>query len=194
MNICGYEKNAGLGIALNYGVNNCKYDLIARMDTDDIASKDRFEKELNQFKNNPELSMVGSNTQEFIDEITNVIYNHVTNLNLDGEEDEAVINVNWYDAITFCNELSLQNELDPAYILKNDHIYFDKKANGYRLPTVKEWECAKLNEEEIDNLEWTYDYDDENEIYKVVKGGIEESNMLPSESSDNVTFRIVKNA
>ena len=50
------------------------------------------------------------------------------------------------------------------------------------------------NEEEIDNLEWTYDYDDENEIYKVVKGGIEESNMLPSESSDNVTFRIVKNA
>ena len=102
--------------------------------------------------------------------------------------------MNWYDAITFCNELSLQNELDPAYILKNDHIYFDKKANGYRLPTVKEWECAKSNEEEIDNLEWTYDYDDENEIYKVVKGGIEESNMLPSESSDNVTFRIVKNA
>lgn len=127
-------------------------------------------------------------------EITNAIYNHVTNLNLDGEEDEAVINVNWYDAITFCNELSLQNELDPAYILKSDHIYFDKKADGYRLPTVKEWECAKSNEEEIDNLEWTYDYDDENEIYKVVKGGIEESNMLPSESSDNVTFRIVKNA
>lgn len=61
-------------------------------------------------------------------EITNAIYNHVTNLNLDGEEDEAVINVNWYDAITFCNELSLQNELDPAYILKSDHIYFDKKA------------------------------------------------------------------
>ena len=69
------------------------------------------------------------------DEITNKVYNHVTKLNIDGEDDEAVTNVSWYDAITFCNELSLQNKLKPAYILKNDHIYFDKKANGYRLPT-----------------------------------------------------------
>ena len=66
------------------------------------------------------------------DEITNKVYNHVTKLNIDGEDDEAVTNVSWYDAITFCNELSLQNKLKPAYILKNDHIYFDKKADGYR--------------------------------------------------------------
>ena len=62
-------------------------------------------------------------------EITNKVYNHVTKLNIDGEDDEAVTNVSWYDAITFCNELSLQNKLKPAYILKNDHIYFDKKAD-----------------------------------------------------------------
>ena len=127
------------------------------------------------------------------DEITNKVYNHVTKLNIDGEDDEAVINVSWYDAITFCNELSLQNKLKPTYILKNDHIYFDKKANGYRLPTEKEWECANA-EKEVTALEWTYDYDDDNEIYKVVKGGEPESNMLPSESSENVTFKIVKNA
>lgn len=127
------------------------------------------------------------------DEITNKVYNHVTKLNIDGEDDEAVTNVSWYDAITFCNELSLQNKLKPAYILKNDHIYFDKKANGYRLPTGKEWECANA-ENEVTALEWTYDYDDDNEIYKVVKGGEPENNMLPSESSENVTFKIVKNA
>lgn len=127
------------------------------------------------------------------DEITNKVYNHVTKLNIDGEDDEAVTNVSWYDAITFCNELSLQNKLKPAYILKNDHIYFDKKADGYRLPTEKEWECANA-EKEVTALEWTYDYDDDNEIYKVVKGGEPESNMLPSESSENVTFKIVKNA
>lgn len=126
-------------------------------------------------------------------EITNKVYNHVTKLNIDGEDDEAVTNVSWYDAITFCNELSLQNKLKPAYILKNDHIYFDKKANGYRLPTEKEWECANA-EKEVTALEWTYDYDDDNEIYKVVKGGEPENNMLPSESSENVTFKIVKNA
>ena len=127
------------------------------------------------------------------DEITNKVYNHVTKLNIDGEDDEAITNVSWYDAITFCNELSLQNKLKPAYILKNDHIYFDKKANGYRLPTEKEWECANA-EKEVTALEWTYDYDDDNEIYKVVKGGEPENNMLPSESSENVTFKIVKNA
>lgn len=126
-------------------------------------------------------------------EITNKVYNHVTKLNIDGEDDEAVTNVSWYDAITFCNELSLQNKLKPAYILKNDHMYFDKKADGYRLPTEKEWECANA-EKEVTSLEWTYDYDDDNEIYKVVKGGEPESNMLPSESSENVTFKIVKNA
>lgn len=126
-------------------------------------------------------------------EITNKVYNHVTKLNIDGEDDEAVTNVSWYDAITFCNELSLQNKLKPAYILKNDHIYFDKKADVYRLPTEKEWECANA-EKEVTSLEWTYDYDDDNEIYKVVKGGEPESNMLPSESSENVTFKIVKNA
>lgn len=126
-------------------------------------------------------------------EITNKVYNHVTKLNIDGEDDEAVTNVSWYDAITFCNELSLQNKLKPAYILKNDHIYFDKKADGYRLPTEKEWECANV-EKEVTALEWTYDYDADNEIYKVVKGGDPENNMLPSESSENVTFKIVKNA
>ena len=31
------EKNVGLGAALNEGMKHCSYDLIARMDTDDIA-------------------------------------------------------------------------------------------------------------------------------------------------------------
>lgn len=36
-NIVGYEKNQGLGFALNYGLQKCKYDLVARMDTDEIG-------------------------------------------------------------------------------------------------------------------------------------------------------------
>lgn len=31
------KENKGLGLALNYGVTKCKHNLIARMDTDDIA-------------------------------------------------------------------------------------------------------------------------------------------------------------
>jgi len=45
------EKNLGLGNALNIGLQKCKYELIARMDTDDICANDRFEKQLKIFKN-----------------------------------------------------------------------------------------------------------------------------------------------
>ena len=40
------EKNGGLGNALNIGLAHCSFDLVARMDTDDIAKPDRFEKEI----------------------------------------------------------------------------------------------------------------------------------------------------
>ena len=35
-------KNQGLGRALNEGLKYCSYDLVARMDTDDIAKPNRF--------------------------------------------------------------------------------------------------------------------------------------------------------
>ena len=36
------QKNMGLGIALQKGLEKCKYEYIARMDSDDIAVEDRF--------------------------------------------------------------------------------------------------------------------------------------------------------
>jgi len=44
------EKNVGLGEALNAGIVHCSYELIARMDTDDISIPNRFEKQLQVFK------------------------------------------------------------------------------------------------------------------------------------------------
>jgi len=46
------EKNVGLGDALNIGLENCSYEMIARMDTDDISLPQRFEKQLETFKGN----------------------------------------------------------------------------------------------------------------------------------------------
>ncbi len=40
------ECNRGLGDALNEGLRKCSYELVARMDTDDIALPHRFEKQL----------------------------------------------------------------------------------------------------------------------------------------------------
>lgn len=45
------DKNVGLGDALNIGLHECSYELIARMDTDDLAFSDRFEKQLLIFQN-----------------------------------------------------------------------------------------------------------------------------------------------
>ena len=59
------EKNRGLGLALRAGIPECRNELIARMDTDDISREDRFEKQLAEFEKNPKLDICGSNIDEF---------------------------------------------------------------------------------------------------------------------------------
>lgn len=65
IHICGYEKNRGLGAALNYGLKMCKNELVARMDTDDISLPRRCEKELEAFGKDDNLSIVGTDIQLF---------------------------------------------------------------------------------------------------------------------------------
>jgi len=71
--IIGYEKNRGLGYALNYGLKRCRNELIARMDTDDISKPQRCEQELLFFDKIPNLDIVGGNIAEFIDKTDNII-------------------------------------------------------------------------------------------------------------------------
>lgn len=65
-------ENQGLGRALNEGLKHCSYDIIARMDTDDIAKPDRFEKQLAVFEKYPDVDVVGAWIDEFESDITNV--------------------------------------------------------------------------------------------------------------------------
>lgn len=71
-NIVGYEKNKGLGLALNYGLNHCRNELVARMDTDDISKLNRCEKQVKAFEKNPDLCIVGSSVDEFYDNLSNI--------------------------------------------------------------------------------------------------------------------------
>ena len=61
----GYEKNRGLGYALAFGLRQCRYDWVARMDADDIAVKDRFEKQIAYLEQHPEVELLGCATMEF---------------------------------------------------------------------------------------------------------------------------------
>lgn len=67
------EKNLGLGLALNVGLQACRNELVARMDTDDISKPDRCQKQLQYIIQNPEVSIVGGQIEEFIDSTDNVV-------------------------------------------------------------------------------------------------------------------------
>jgi len=61
------SENRGLAQTLREGVLHCTYDLIARMDADDISVVDRFEKQILEFEQQPGLQMVGGSILEFSD-------------------------------------------------------------------------------------------------------------------------------
>lgn len=63
--IITFKKNRGLGLALRDGVKVCKYEYIARMDSDDISKPDRFEKQFNYLQKHPEIALLGTWITEF---------------------------------------------------------------------------------------------------------------------------------
>lgn len=63
-NFVSYDINHGLGYALHQGMLACSNEIVARMDTDDVARPDRMEKQLVAIESG--LDMVGSDVIEFV--------------------------------------------------------------------------------------------------------------------------------
>lgn len=76
-NIISLDKNVGLARALDIGLNECQYNLVARMDADDISLPERCEKQLKYFDEFPQLDIVGTNIDEFYDSPSNVISSRI---------------------------------------------------------------------------------------------------------------------
>lgn len=110
-----------------------------------------------------------------------------------------VTNISWFDAIKFCNKLSLTNGLDPVYEIPSIYteefledgdyrefydvftrsifeIEINRNASGYRLPNMYELESYEG---------WTNEYND----YLRCSN----NNQSLREGHDSVTFRIVRN-
>ncbi|MBR6193097.1 MAG: formylglycine-generating enzyme family protein [Treponema sp.] len=50
--------------------------------------------------------------------------------------------VSWYNAVEYCNKLSIKEGLTPCYTINGSSTTCNFNANGYRLPTESEWEYA----------------------------------------------------
>jgi glycosyltransferase involved in cell wall biosynthesis len=70
--VAGYSSNKGLAHALNFGLNICNFDLVARMDADDISLPNRFKLQIDFMRSNPDIAACGSYLGEFNDESENI--------------------------------------------------------------------------------------------------------------------------
>lgn len=85
-------------------------------------------------------------------EVTQELYKSVMGENpskFNGEKNLPVEKVSWYDAVEFCNKLSKEVELEPAYSINGSSVEWNRNANGYRLPTMEEWQYAAKGGQEF---------------------------------------------
>ena len=115
-------ENVGLGKALNIGIQSCSYELVARMDTDDICRVNRFLEQIKMFKTDPDLSICGTNISEFEDDVSNVI----------SQRKLPLSHVNIIKSSSILNPF---NHMTVMY--KKSHI---QKVGGYKhMPSMEDW-------------------------------------------------------
>ena len=84
--------------------------------------------------------------------------------------------VSWYDAVEFCNKLSKKDGLEPVYSINGRTVEWNRNSNGYRLPTVEEWQYAARGGENykysgsdnLDEVGW-YEYNSEEKTHPVAQ-------------------------
>lgn len=69
LHVVRLPQNVGLGNALNQGIRHCTNELVARMDSDDVAYPDRCEKQLALFNARPEVSICSGTVEEFTTDV-----------------------------------------------------------------------------------------------------------------------------
>lgn len=72
--VISLPENRGLGVALQEGLKACSYEIVARMDADDISSPERLEKQLKFLQDNPDVAFVSSWMGCFEDNPDNILF------------------------------------------------------------------------------------------------------------------------
>ena len=139
---CPLEENQGLGLALRYGVLQCQYDIIARMDTDDIAVPDRFEQQIHLMEQE-NLDLLGGHIAEFIDNPKEVVsYRRVPTQHADIVAYQRMRSAFNHMTVMFKKNMVLKagNYEDGLY-MEDDLLWLNMIAAGARTGNVDQILC-----------------------------------------------------
>lgn len=151
------------------------------------------------------VAVPGQNFSILATEVTQELYESVMGekpSKFKGEKNLPVENLSWVDAVAFCNKLSVKEGLKPCYSYKentnaaqwgldnnemsdwsenkwkkfNKNFACDTTADGYRLPTVAEWQWAAMGRQvfkfsgsdNLDEVGW-YDKNSEEKTHPVAQ-------------------------
>lgn len=134
------ENNVGLGRALRIGIEKCSYDIIARMDTDDIAKKNRFQKQIGEFMNDSNLALVGSSIDEFSESTDKVLTIREMPLSL-SEIKKYAKKRNPFNHMTvmYRKEAVIKSGSYQDFLwLEDYHLWIRMILNGYNMKNIKE--------------------------------------------------------
>ena len=73
LSIVELPENVGLGAALNSGLQQCRYELVARMDSDDVSLPNRFEKQVAFMEDNPDIAASSAVLEEWDETLSKCI-------------------------------------------------------------------------------------------------------------------------
>ena len=119
------DSNKGLGYTLNYGVRLCSHEIIIKMDSDDIMTGNRIQKQLQYMKENPEVKICGSQINMFRNE--NEVVSVTKHPSLTWTEFKKKPN-HW-----FMNHPSVCYRKSAVLEVGNYNVEFKKKAEDFEL-------------------------------------------------------------
>ncbi len=113
-------------------------------------------------------------TQKEFNDLMNNHYNSIYNepdWTISKGDSLPAYNVNWYEALLFCNARSINDGLDTVYAysqvtgeigygtdslnsVKLESLFYDSLKNGYRLPIEAEWHFSAITEEKMGLISW----------------------------------------
>jgi exopolysaccharide biosynthesis polyprenyl glycosylphosphotransferase len=73
LTIVELPENVGVGAAMNSGLPQCRYELVARMDSDDVSLSNRFEKQVTFMENNPDIAASSAVLEEWNETLSKYI-------------------------------------------------------------------------------------------------------------------------